>query len=336
MNPNKSSHAFFTMCKADYTSMVMGLFNAVYACHFRRESNNEKSYLCYPFIVRGKLNRQGDKFIIKRNDVNLMIFVELKEFLFTDYFSRINFYVYKTIPQTYKYNYIIDVHYNCFDECILYSSLIYDKQMNISDEDRNNEMLQRNFIYKGIEKSISDNEMSKIIIINELINCNIDLLWAVLLNMKIIHKYTRLLADKIDYKGNIIKQDMIIQLMKRSKSNNIKYDAVVAKCFLFLKEADIDITINRKNILNDYFLVNRFLFKINEYDNKCTIHVFFFLNNKYTRNQRNNFEIKKEIELRLIKKTIEHYNENLGQKIDDNKSDDSNSNEIIVFEKDEK
>ena len=42
------------------------------------------------------------------------------------------------------------------------------------------------------------------------------------------------------------------------------------------------------------------------------------------------------MELRLIKKMIEHYNENLGQKIDDNKSDESNSNEIIVFEKDEK
>lgn len=333
MDPNKSSRAFFTMCKADYSSMVMGLFNAVYTCHFRRENNNEKNY---PFIIRGKLSRRGDKFVIKRNDVNLIMFVELKEFLFTDYFSRIDFYVYKTIPQTYRYNYIIDVHYNCFDDCVLYSSLIYDKQISLLDDDKKNEMLQKNFIFNGIEKSISDNEMSKIIIVNELINCNIDLLWAVLLNMKILHKYTKLLADKIDYKGNIIKQDMIIQLMKRNKSNTIKYDAVVAKCLLFLKEADIEIVINRKSILNDYFVANRFFFKIYEYDNKCTIYVFFFLNNIHSCNQRKSFEIKKEIELRLIKKMIEHYNENLGQKIDDNKSDESNSNEIIVFEKDDK
>ena len=200
MDSNKSSHAFFTMCQADYTSMVMGLFNAVYTIHFRRDTYNEKNYLSYPFIIRGKLNRQGDKFVIKRNDVNLIMFVELKEFLFTDYFSRIDFYVYRTIPQTYRYNYIIDVHYNCFDECVLYSSLIYDKQINFSEEDKQNEILHKNFFYKGIEKCISDNEMSKIIIINELINCNIDLLWAVLLNMKILHKYTKLLADKIDYK----------------------------------------------------------------------------------------------------------------------------------------
>lgn len=329
MDSNKSSHAIFAKCKAEYSSMVISLFQSVYLCHFGLKNVNKDKQLNYPFLISGNFNFIGDKFIIQENDMNIKMFVEIKELLVTDYFSRINFHVYKTIPKTFEYEIIFDVYCNSFNgECTLFSSFIYDKHIFISDEIKKKVLYERNNMIKSLEQSVSNNELSKLIIISELINCNIDLLWAFFLNMKIVHKYTKLIANKIEYEGNVIKKNKLMKLWKRGKKYN---EAIVSKCCLILKDGEIEILINSTFNVNDIFNENRIFFKIYEYDNKCTIHLFFFFNNKYNDYQKHFYEIRKHKELRLIKKMVEHYNDNLGERIDDN-SDNSSNNEIIVFE----
>ena len=336
MNINEASQAFFLKSKIDYMSMILGIFNVVHTCHFRRENKADHNFLSYPLIISGKLNRKGDKFILRKNDHNLLLFVEIKEMIITDYFSRINFHIYKSIPTTFEYDIIIDVHYENSDECVLFSTFTYDKEIHLPEKSKTQEILERKFMFKTIEKSFLNKEYFKFVNIYLLINCNIDLLWSVLLNMKLIHKYSKLIADEIQYEGNLISKDIKIKLNKIKKSNNFIYDGVVTKCKLYQKEADIEIVIDSNNNSfdgkkNNNIDENKYFFKIYEYENKCTIHLFFFFKNSLSFNQKKLFSYKKDIELKKLKDIIEHYNENLGKKIDVYSSDTSSSDNTNIF-----
>ena len=335
MNMNETSQALYLKCKIDYMSMILGIFNVVHSCHFRREHKADHNFLSYPLIISGRLNRKGDKFIIRKNDCNLLLFVEIKEMIITDYFSQINFHVYKSIPATFEYDIIIDVNYENSDECVLFSTFTYDKQIHLSEKSKIQELNERKFMFKTIERSFLNKEYFKFVNIYLLINCNIDLLWSVLLNMKLIHKYSKLIADEIQYEGNLITKDIKIKLNKIKKSSNIIYDAVVTKCKLSPKEADIEIVIdsinNSFNEKKNRFDENKYYFKIYEYENKCTIHIFFFFKNSLSFNQKQLFSFKKDLELKKLKDIIEHYNENLGKKIDVYSSDTSSSDNTNIF-----
>lgn len=328
MDPIKSSNSIITKCKAEYTSMVISLFKSEYSNHFRNKNLPKENQINYPLLLSQNFNLIGDKFIIKEE--NKIIFVEIKDLIITDYFSRINFNIYKTIPKSLNYELIFDIYYNSIDDtCTLFSSYIYEKNNDMILDDIKKKKINenKNMIF-NIEKSINNNELSKLIIISELIFCNIDLLWAFFLNMKIVHKYTKLIANKVEYEGDVIGEDMVIKLGRGGRKFN---EATVTKCGLRLKEGEIEIVINPG--FNLRFNENRILIKMYEYDNKCTIQLFFFFNKKYNDLQKHFYEMKKHHELKLIKKMVEHYNNNLGAKIDDINSDSSSTNnEFILYE----
>jgi hypothetical protein len=88
--------------------MIAGTYNMVFSCHFHRQYCKN---LSYPIIIEGNLKEKGSKFILKRPDLNLHIFYEIIDIILTDYYALFKYRVYKTIPETYEYDFILQVRY---------------------------------------------------------------------------------------------------------------------------------------------------------------------------------------------------------------------------------
>ena len=64
--------------------------------------------------------------------------------------------------------------------------------------------------------------MEKLAIVFSVINCKIELIWNILLNMKIINKYSGIISDIVNYEGNIIQKNDIIELIFYEETNKIE------------------------------------------------------------------------------------------------------------------
>ena len=100
-----------------------------------------------------------------------------------------------------------------------------------------------------------------------------------------IHKYSRFLCDKVNYNGQIIKKDNIIQLIKYVGKNKIESNVKVNKCKMvkmnstkecvieLLFQKDKDINKNKNKAIFDPFSETKIIIRIYEYNKKCTMHI---------------------------------------------------------------
>jgi len=65
--------------------MIYGTYNLVLSCLFQKENNLRTTF---PIMIKGDFKEKGSKFIIKRPDLSLDIFYELKELIMTDYYAK--------------------------------------------------------------------------------------------------------------------------------------------------------------------------------------------------------------------------------------------------------
>ena len=292
--------------------MIWGTSNTVLSCHFQKEN---KLCITYPIIIEGNLRQKGFKFILRRPDLDLDIFYELVELIITDYYGLFKYHIYKTIPESFEYYHLIEVRYINEDECIFFTSFIYNNNIFLSEKEVQEQILIRKKFYSNIIISLRKFAILKISSADIVINCKIELIWKVIRNMKMIHKYSHLLGSDIDYEGDILKKDKKITVYEIKNKVRYKSFANITKCLIsksnLIKNCTIELLfLNEQNILKSSSL-NKIIINIYEYNSKCSMYVLYFFNN-IQKNQKefSNFNRYKKKELEKFKNIIENYNLN--------------------------
>ena len=313
MNKNETALSILLNCHCKYSHFLSGCNNIFLSCHLYHDFKVYKN-LSYPYILKGDLNSKGTKFMLRRPDIGVIMFYEIKEYIITDYYSRFKYLIYKTIPETFNYIHLIEIRYLKEDQCDMRSSIIYNNNIFLSEKEFQQSILFKLNLYKSIECSLRNLTILKISVSNTNINCNIELIWNILKNMKMIHKYTHLLADEINYDGNILKKDYIIELISKKGKNKIKAFAKVNKFKLnkivLTKEGIIELLFQKIEENNYPFAKTKIVIRINEFEGKCSMYILFHFLNAQNSYDMRNFSIKKDKELKLFKNIVENYNEN--------------------------
>jgi hypothetical protein len=312
MKKNEVSQTVSLHCRCNYTHFVIGYYNAILSCHFFRDNQTYK-HLSYPFIIEGELGKKGLKFILRRSDLNILLFYELKEITVTDYYSIIKYNIYKTIPKTMEYIHQIQIRYINEDECHIISSFIYNNKVYFSEKDFQKIIRTLKDTYRCIECSLREFTVLKLSTAYTVIDSDIKLVWDIIRNMKLLHKYIHLLSDSIIYDGKIIKKDTIIQLISEKGKKKFKSIAKINKCKMIkselTKESIIEILFqNNKSLMDpNFFSEKQIVIRIYEFENKCTLYLLYFFYNTYDYHALENFTKAKNKELKKLKYIIENY-----------------------------
>jgi len=312
MKINETSQSLIMHNRCKFSHMIWTTYNPVLSCHFQKQT---KLCMTYPIVIEGNLRQKGVKFILRRPDLGLDIFYELIELIITDYYGLFKYHIYKTIPETFEYYHLIEVRYINEDECIFFTSFIYDNNIFLTEKEVQKQIHLRKKFYSNIIISLRKFSILKISSADIVINCKIELIWKVIRNMKMIHKYSHLLGSNIDYEGDILKKDKTIIVYEIKNKIVYKSFGNITKCMIsksnIIKNCTIEILfLNESNNLDSSSL-NKIIINIYDYNSKCSMYILYFFNN-IQKNQKafNNFNRNKNKELEKFKDIIENYNTN--------------------------
>jgi len=312
MKKNETSQPLILYNRCKFSHMILGTYNKVLSCQFQKET---KLCMTYPIIIEGNLRQKGVKFIIRRPDLDLDLFYELTELIITDYYGLFKYHIYKTNPEYFEYYYLIEVRYINEDECIFFTSFIYDNSIFLSEKEVQGLILLRKNFYSNIIISLRKFDILRISTADIVINCKIELIWKVIRNMKLIHKFSHLLGNNIEYEGDILKKDKTVIVYEIKNKITYKSFANVTKCLIsksnIIKNCTIELLfLNEQNNLIPSSL-NKIIIDIYEYNSKCSMYILYFFNS-IQKNQKefSNFNRCKKKELEKFKNIIENYNAN--------------------------
>ena len=313
MKKNETVQPLSLIFKARYNDLLLGCHNTVLSCHLFREFEVYKK-LSYPYILDKDLKGKGIKFMIRRPDLGVYMFYELIDMVITDYYSKFKYHIYKTIPDTFEYIHQIEFNYKNENECLFSSFLIYNNKIIFSDKEFKNIIQFTKNLYNSIEYSLRKLIVLKMSTPYVLINCDIELIWKIIRNMKMIHKYAHLLTDKINYNGEIIKKNSIIELINIKGKTNYKSFAKVNKCrmnkFDFSKECIIELLLQSNKEIISPLSQTKIVIRIYEYFGKCSMYILYFFDKAQHYEKIAEFTKIKINELNKFKEIVENYKEN--------------------------
>ena len=236
-------------------------------------------------------------------------------------FSYEKLRTYKTIPQTFEFDYFVEIRYENEDEFTLFiAHLVNDKYL--TQEDILTAIKNRKEIYMNIENSLRQFKLLKMASVHQTINCKIELIWDILRNMKMIHKYNHLLADQVEYNGNKLTNGKIIKLIKKNNNNkkSVEIIAKVKNCSIkktkIEKEFNIQISVSKDKNFMHFYTIKKIIITVYEYEEKCSIYILFFFKDILTRDKFSIFNKEKNNELMKFKNIIENYNKTRGDAIE--------------------
>ena len=295
--------------KCKYLHLVLACQNIVLSNHFYRYLENIK-YINFPHILNGNIKDVGTKFLISRPDLNMNIFHEIIEEVITDYYARFRYNIYKTIPESFQYIHQIEIRYLNEDECELRSSFIYDNLNFIPEKEIIAVIHFKKSIFNCIEYFLGAYSVQKISTTFSIINDKIELIRDIIRNMKMIHKYVHLLSEKISYTGELLKKNIIIELINTKKNKKIKWKAKVENCNMvatdLTKEYIIELLFQNDENNKSPFTEIKII--INEFKGKCTMYILYYFLKIQSYIDLQNFTDIKNRKLNKLKNIIENFN----------------------------
>ena len=295
--------------KCKYLHLVLACQNIVLSNHFYRYLENIK-YINFPHILNGNIKDVGTKFLISRPDLNMNIFHEIIEEVITDYYARFRYNIYKTIPESFQYIHQIEIRYLNEDECELRSSFIYDNLNFIPEKEIIAVIHFKKSIFNCIEYFLGAYSVQKISTTFSIINDKIELIRDIIRNMKMIHKYVHLLSEKISYTGELLKKNIIIELINTKKNKKIKWKAKVENCNMvatdLTKEYIIELLFQNDENNKSPFTEIKII--INEFKGKCTMYILYYFLKIQSYIDLQNFTNIKNRKLNKLKNIIENFN----------------------------
>ena len=317
MKRNETANSLLLNCRCNYTHFVIATSNIILTCHFYREFKVYK-HLSYPFIIEGTFKQKGNKFMIRRPDLNMNIFYELIETTITDYYSKFKYKVFKTIPESFEYIHQIEIRYIDEDKCTILSSLIYDNNIFFAEKEMQAVAHFQKKLYKNISLSLRKFTVLKLSTTYTYIKCNINLIWDIIRNMKMLHKYVNLIGKNVNYDGEIIKKDLIIKITDLKIKKKFISFAKVNKCKIikndndFTKECIIELLFQNEKEEKDLapFKETKIVIRIYELNGICSLYILYYFANIHEHSQMDNFTKTKNKELMKLKKMVENFKNN--------------------------
>ena len=300
MNNNEFKQAIIVPMKQKHFEISKHIVDMVIYCHSVNKVKN--NLISLPFNLTGKIGEVGTKYILKVLQTNMLVFYEYIEIISTDYFTHLKAHAYKTIPKTFEYYHVIDIFDDGKGQSLICSSFVYDNDIHIYDYIVHEEMLHREILLKHLNNYIGYNEYMKYFYTLIDININLDLIWKILLNMKMVHKYAKILCHEVKYENNLINKGIDIDLVYRKKTIKGK----IEKLSKSKNKGNIKIYKHDENT-EKIFPLKKINIIIYEYDNKVTMYIFFIFVTAQNLSKLTFFREFFQKELEKFKKMTEHY-----------------------------
>lgn len=300
MNNNEFKQAIIVPIKQKHFKISKHILDMIIYCHSVNKVKN--NLISFPFNVKGKIGEVGTKYILKVLQTNMLVFYEYIEIISTDYFTHLKAHAYKTIPKTFEYYHVVDIFDNGNDQSLVCSSFVYDNDIHIFDYIVHQEMLHREILLKHLNNYIAYNECMKYFYTTADININLDLIWKILLNMKMVHKYAKILCHEVEYENNLINTGIEVGLNYKKK----KIRGKIEKLTKFKNKGNIKIYQHDKKI-EEFFPLKKINIIIYEYDNKVTLYIFFIFITAQNLSKLRFFKEFFQKELEKFKKISEHF-----------------------------
>ena len=312
MNKDETVQSLYFLSRTIYKESILGGY-PIFFCHLFRNFKPFKD-MSYPIVLKGDLSKINSKFIIRRPDLGVSMFYEFIESTITDYYAKFKFHIYKTIPKTFEFINQLEYYYVNEDEVLIFSSLIYKNEIILTKNDIKTFYKFQKNISKSIESCMMKSKLLKMSVAYTTLNINIDLIWKIIINMKMIHKYIDLLSDEVEYDGEILKKNKIIKLIKgKGRGHKI---AIVKECKMAkydsIKECIIELLLQKekdKSCIGP-FSETKIIIRIYEYDGKNTMYLFHFFVNRHDYTEIQKFTKIRNKKLSKFKDMIEHFIEN--------------------------
>ena len=300
MNNNEFKQAIIVPMKQKHFEISKHIVDMVIYCHSVNKVKN--NLISLPFNLTGKIGEVGTKYILKVLQTNMLVFYEYIEIISTDYFTHLKAHAYKTIPKTFEYYHVIDIFDDGKGQSLICSSFVYDNDIHIYDYIVHEEMLHREILLKHLNNYIGYNEYMKYFYTLIDININLDLIWKILLNMKMVHKYAKILCHEVKYENNLINKGIEIDLVYRKKTIKGKIEKLTKS----KNKGNIKIYKHDENT-EKIFPLKKINIIIYEYDNKVTMYIFFIFVTAQNLSKLTFFREFFQKELEKFKKMTEHY-----------------------------
>ena len=133
----------------------------------------------------------------------------------TDYYTEIEFFSYKSDPKSMDFSSRIRiVNLNCYaNKTFIISEYEYSKDIIIDQEFIALELNRRKKIFKNIDKLLSMDYLNKFDIKASLINANIKIVFDIILNLKLVHKFLNFLGKRVTYDGKLLKKELNVNFL---------------------------------------------------------------------------------------------------------------------------
>ena len=300
--------------KAKRELIQKSIINLSYFTYFIRKLS--KSYVKYPFFIEGNSSEDEGATFIQMFDNYIKVYNKVKSKIETDYFIKIIYQSYKTVPSSFEFEYIVTIIFTGIESCLLISNFRYSKKISLPISSIYYEKEKRKKIFLYIQKKILENELDKIEMDEILINSPLKLVYDIFLNLKLVNKYIKFLGELIDYDGNIIKENTLIKIYLNENEKYIHYlNAKVNKLINIGEECLIIITKDSDKYKND--IQEKIILILYGEENNSMFYMINLFNKNLSENILNKLSNQKKNMLYKLKRIIENYF--INQKIDINK-----------------
>ena len=296
---NKNTQALVFPINAKRELILKSIKNLSYFVYFMR--NISKSSVKYPFYLKGNPNEDEGAIFIQIFDEYIKVYSKIKTMIETDYFVRIIYEAYKTIPTSFEFEYIITIFFTGFEKCFLVSNFRYSKKISLPKPSISDERQKRVKLFLNIQRKLIENELNKFNIEEILINAPFKLVFDIFLNFKLVNKYIKIFGKIIEYNGNIIKDNMIVNIIGKE---NLLLTVKIEKIEKNEKECLIQFTKEYNNEINKQ---EKIIFLIYGEGQKTMIYMMNFFNYFLSDDNLNKLTTDKKNMLYKLKTIIENY-----------------------------
>jgi hypothetical protein len=296
----RNTQALVLPINAKRELIIKSIKNLSYFTYFMR--NITKSYVKYPFFLKGNPNEDEGASFIQIYDEYIKVYSKIKSMIETDYFIRIVYQAYKTIPTSFEFEYIITIFFRGIDNCLLISNFRYSKKISLPRPSLFDERQKRMKIFLNIQKQLFEGELDKFNIEEISINAPFKLVFDIFINFKVVHKYIKFFGDIIEYNGNVINEKMIIKI---TQNNNLSSNIIIEN--IQKKEKECFIKCIKEYDKSEKKENEKIIFLIYGEEQKTMFYMMNFYNYILPEDNVKKLSIQKKNMLCKLKKIIENY-----------------------------
>lgn len=291
----------------DITSEIIK--NIVHFAHFLRLCDESLSK--YPIFKSNTTNWEiGTEFSLMVED-RIQIHFRLKTLVETDYYTHVEYFAYKTEPESFQYSFVMNAHYLTQGTCLLITNYMYPNTVNLPSTNQTKEAQRRRKLYRKMEYKIMRGFYQRFNVEYININCSMQFLWELILNLKSLQKFVHILGNKVDYEGKVISKGTIINILSQShystKSNYIEQEVEVTALNQYEMECEIVFHTKRGSFKYSHEHIIKFFIYKGEGSNNCMFYMINLFDCEVEKAIIKEMRIKKRNILVRLKMMVESY-----------------------------